>query len=79
MVIDVGLSRFYGGPPAGLLLEDGRAFAIHRGRRLPLPDGEGEAVLRYVRDVMALEPDPARLQGLLGRLEAGLRATPASR
>lgn len=67
--IDVGLSRVYGGPPASLVLEDGRPYVVHRGRRLPLPDG-GEALLDYVREVMALEPDPARLRPLLARLSA---------
>jgi hypothetical protein len=75
VMIDVGLSRVYGGPPAALLLEDGRAIAIHRGRRIALPEGEGEPLLRYVREVIVLEPDPSRLRALLGRLEAGVSAT----
>lgn len=79
VTIDVGLSRAYGGPRAALLLEEEGAIAVHRGRRLPLPDGGGEALLRYVREVLALEPDPARLRGLLGRLEALLSAAPSSR
>jgi len=79
VMIDVGLSRAYGGPPAGLLLEDGRAFAVHRGRRIPLPEGEGEALVRYVRAVIALESDPGPLRELLGRLEGALTAAPPSR
>lgn len=73
LLIDVGMTKVYGGPPAGLLLEQGHAFAIHRGKRLAVPDEEGEPLRRYVRDVMALEPDPSRLRGLLERLEAGVR------
>jgi hypothetical protein len=74
--IDVGLSRVYGGPPASLLLEQGRAYAVHRGRRLLLPEG-GDALVAYVREVMALDPDPGRLRGLLARLEAAaLSAAP---
>jgi hypothetical protein len=69
VMIDVGLSRVYGGPPAALLLEDGRAYALHRGRRLPLPE-TSEATLAYVREVIALEPDPTRLRALLERLQA---------
>jgi len=75
--IDVGMAKVYGGPPAALVLEDGRAFALHRGRRLPLPEGEGEPVLRYVREVAALEPDPSRLAGLIAGLEAALSSVPA--
>jgi Calcineurin-like phosphoesterase len=74
VMIDVGLSAVYGGPPAALLLEEGRAFALHRGRRLPLPEDEGEALVTYVRAAAALEPDPSRLQGLLGRLEEAVKA-----
>jgi hypothetical protein len=77
VMIDVGLSRVYGGPPASLLLEDGRAYAIHRGQRLPLPDQAGAPLVAYVRAAMALEPEPARLRPLLERLEAAaVTATP---
>jgi hypothetical protein len=75
--IDVGMTKVYGGPPAGLLLEGGHAWAIHRGQRLAVPDEEGQPLLRYVREVMAVEPDPSRLRGLLERLEAEVKA-PAS-
>jgi hypothetical protein len=74
LAIDVGMTKVYGGPPAGLLLEEGRVIAIHRGQRLAVPDGEGEPLRRYVREVMALEPDPSRLQGVLQDLEAGVTA-----
>jgi hypothetical protein len=76
--IDVGLSKAYGGPPACLLLEGGRPVALHRGRRLELPEGEGEPLLRYVREVVALEPGSSNLKALLGRLEAPVTASPPS-
>jgi hypothetical protein len=75
--IDVGLSRVYGGPPAALLVEDGKPFALHRGKRLPLPEQEGEPLLAYVREVAALEPDPSRLKALIARLEAVPAAAPS--
>jgi hypothetical protein len=76
VMIDVGLAGVYGGPPAALLLEDGRAFAIHRGRRLALPQA-GQPLLPYVRAAAALEPDPGRLRPLLEKLEAAaLSAAP---
>jgi hypothetical protein len=74
--IDVGLSKAYGGPPAALLLENGKAIAIHRGRRIPLPEGDDESVLRYVREVAA-GPDAARLAPLIGKLEQALTAAKA--
>jgi hypothetical protein len=78
VMIDVGLSKVYGGPPACLVLEEGRAYALHRGKRLLLPEGD-RSVADYVREVMALEPDPSRLKALLEGLEApAVRATPAT-
>lgn len=77
IAIDVGMTKVYGGPPASLLLEDGHVFVIHRGQRLALPEDEGEPLVSYVRKVMALEPDPSRLRGLLERLQPGVTA-PAS-
>jgi len=77
--IDVGLSHFYGGPPACLVLEGGQAFALHRGRKLPLPQAEGEPLLAYVREAAALEPNPGRLKPLLDRLEAAVAAPAPSR
>jgi Calcineurin-like phosphoesterase len=74
--IDVGLSKSYGGPPAALVLEEGKPFALHRGKRLPLPESDGEPLLRYVREVIALEPDSARLQPLLSKLESAATAAP---
>jgi hypothetical protein len=73
--IDVGMSKAYGGPPASLVLEEGRAFAMHRGKKLALPEG-GEGLLAYVREVVALEPDAARFKSLLSRLEATPAAVP---
>ncbi|HYV62000.1 MAG TPA: metallophosphoesterase [Bryobacteraceae bacterium] len=61
IVIDVGLSKPFGGPPAFLLIEDGKYFAVHRGRRLELP-GEGGSVLEYLRSAAELEPADSRLR-----------------
>jgi hypothetical protein len=74
--IDVGLSKYFGGPPAALLLESGRAFAVHRGKRVALPAADGEPLLGYVREIAALEPDPSRLRPVLDRLEAAVTAKP---
>jgi hypothetical protein len=75
--IDVGMTKVFGGPPAALVIEGDRAFALHRGRRLALPEGDGEPLLRYVRAVAALEPDPSRLAKLIAGLEASLSVAPA--
>src|SRR6185369_3872143 len=67
IVIDVGLSKPFGGPPAFLLIEDGKYFAVHRGRRLELP-GEGGSVLEYLRSAAELEPVNSRLRRVVQNL-----------
>jgi hypothetical protein len=61
IAIDVGLSKPFNGPPAFLLIEDGKYFAVHRGQRLELPV-DGGNVLQYLRSAAALEPDNSRLR-----------------
>ena len=61
IVIDVGLSKPFDGPPAFLLIEGGKYFAVHRGRRLELPV-DGGNVLQYLRSAAALEPENSRLR-----------------
>ncbi|MDX2056693.1 MAG: metallophosphoesterase [Gemmatimonadales bacterium] len=67
ILIDVGLSAAYGGPPAALVIENGVPFALHRGSRLALPlDGD---VVPYLRAAAALDPQPSRLKQFIDRLE----------
>jgi len=61
IAIDVGLSKPFDGPPAFLLIEDGKYFAVHRTRRLELPL-DGGNVPQYLRSAAALEPDNSRLR-----------------
>jgi hypothetical protein len=66
IAIDVGLSKPFDGPPAFLLIEDGKFFAMHRGRRLELPVDGGD-VQEYLRAAAALEPDNSRLRRTIQR------------
>jgi len=61
IAIDVGLSKPFDGPPAFLLIEDGKYFAVHRGHRLDLPV-DGGNVQQYLRSAAELEPDNSRLR-----------------
>ncbi len=61
IAIDVGLSKPFDGPPAFLLIEDGKYYAVHRGRRLELPVSGGN-VLEYLGAAAALEPAESRLR-----------------
>jgi hypothetical protein len=71
LLIDVGLSRHFGARPACLVVQHGAAWALHRGRLLPLPTGEDDALLTYLRAAEALDPPPSPLTTLIanqGRL-----------
>ena len=59
LLIDVGLSEFYGSHTAALLVEAGKAFAIHRGERVALP-GMAADLPRYLSQIRNLETAPER-------------------
>lgn len=62
IAIDVGLSSGYvGGPPACLLVESGKYYAIHRGKKVDFP-ADGENIQAYLRAVGSLEPPDSRLR-----------------
>ena len=63
VMIDVGMSAFYGGPPACLIVENGAAFAMHRGTKLQLPIG-GD-IVPYLKAAAALDPAPSRILPLI--------------
>lgn len=66
IMIDVGLSAVYGGPPACLVIENGKPYTLHRGQLLELPFG-GDP-LPYLKAAAALDPQPSRLQKLIDQL-----------
>jgi len=61
LVIDTGLSSFYGGYRASLLLERGVAITSQRGQRIPIPDTEAD-LLSYYERISELEPEAQALQ-----------------
>ena len=70
---DVAMSRAYGGPPACLVIEDGIAYALHRGVRLELPDDTGDDLTSYLQRAAALEPEGSMLKR---RVAERVEATP---
>lgn len=66
IMIDVGLSASYGGPPGALIIEQGVPYTLHRGQKLALPLG-GD-LLPYLRAAAALDPQPSKLQPLIDAL-----------
>ena len=78
ILADVGLSQSYGGPPACVVIEQGKPLALHRGGKLELPEGSGSGLLRYLRQAAALDPKPSPLEPRIAALEGAQRAAAAS-
>jgi len=64
ITIDVGLSKVYGGPPALLIVEGGKYYALHRGHKLDLPVDGGD-ILPYLKAAAALDPTPSPIEALI--------------
>ena len=61
VIIDTGISAYYGGHLASLLIENGSATAIHGDHRLALPTNTAE-VLPYFETLAAVMPENPRLK-----------------
>ncbi len=70
VLIDVGLSDFYGGRRACLILEGEQAYALHRGEKLKLPSGNRSDFLAYLKKAASLDPEPSPLAELIRLLES---------
>ena len=69
--IDVGLSRYYGGRLACLLIEGGVPYSLHRGNKIPLPsDDSPSSLLGYMKKAAEADPKPSPLQRKIQQLEA---------
>jgi hypothetical protein len=67
LVVDVGLSKYYGSRLACLVIEKGRPYTLHRGKRLELPT-DSDALIAYLRQAAALDPPPSTLDALIQQL-----------
>ena len=74
MVIDTGISAYYGGHLASLLIEDGKLINVQRGQKLQIPIAD-EPLLPYYKSVAELEPDAQALHQLIRELETPAPAT----
>jgi Calcineurin-like phosphoesterase len=63
ILIDVGLSKVYNQSPACLVVEDGKLFAMHRGVKIPLPDGRD--LSSYMKQLGDVEPAGTNLRKFL--------------
>ena len=55
ILIDVGLSAYYGSHRACLVTEGEKIYAVHRAEKIPLPASGGE-LLSYLKKAASLEP-----------------------
>jgi hypothetical protein len=57
LLVDVGLSRYFGDNSACLVIEGEELFAQHRGGRVPVPtDTDPDTMIQYLTAVAELEP-----------------------
>jgi hypothetical protein len=66
--IDLGLSRFFGRPPACLDLDKGTVSILHNSKRFPLPASHQE-VLAYLRSVASVDPAPEMIEKAISKIE----------
>jgi hypothetical protein len=64
VVIDVGLSKDYGGPLACLLVNQSKLEVLHGGKTLAFPTGDADFT-SYVEAVAAMDPEPSRTRELI--------------
>lgn len=69
LIIDTGLSSYYGGFLASLLLENGKATTLQREQRTPLPDSEA-GLLPYFERIAELEPNAKALRARINDLSS---------
>ena len=70
--LDIGLSKFYGRPPACLVVENGKATILHRGVRIPMPGPSKADRLAYLKAVAAADAQPAVIQKVIDSLNSAL-------
>jgi hypothetical protein len=74
IMIDVGLSTYFGSERAFLVEEHNELFAVHRGIRMPLPTTGGMALLEYFKKALALQPPGTPLAKYVAQQEVALRS-----
>jgi hypothetical protein len=74
IMIDVGLSAYFGSKRAFLVQDHDVFSAVHRGVRMPLPMNGGTAMLDYLKKASALEPAGSTLVVYTAQQEAAVGA-----
>ena len=69
LVVDAGLSAYYGSHRAALLLETDQVTTLQRGSRVSMPQST-EGLLAYFQQIAALEPEVPALQERINSLQS---------
>lgn len=72
IMIDVGIPRIYDNVSkiACLEIDNGKAYALHRGQKLDLPaDDSGNAMLQYLQKAEPLDPKPSPLDSRIASMQ----------
>jgi hypothetical protein len=72
--IDIGLSKFYGRPPACFVSENGNQFVLHHGIKIPLPGPSKQDLVTYLKAVAAADTEPALIQKLIDRVKSAFHS-----
>lgn len=74
LMIDIGLARLYDtfDRLACLVIENGKPYAMHQGKRLELPVDAGKDMLRYLKEAAALDAPPSSLLKRIAQLQESL-------
>ena len=73
--IDVGLGSYYGRRMACFVIENGHAFALHRNRKIPLPESDDATrLLQYLKQAAEFDPSPSPLERRIAAIETSLQA-----
>jgi hypothetical protein len=80
ILIDVGLSAYYGSHRACLVREGEKLYAVHRTEKIPLP-ADAASFMQYLKKAVSLEPAGSTLIKYAADVETALSAgkTPAAR
>lgn len=75
LIVDTGISEYYGAHLGSLLIEDGELLTVQRGEKIRIPVGD-EAVLPYYEAIAELEPEANALRVLINTLEFSTNVSP---
>lgn len=70
LIIDTGISQFYGGHLGSLLIENGRMHTVQRGEAVAIPSGDDAGLLPYYQAILELEENATALQNLVNSLQS---------